>query len=419
MAFGHSQPFFQTGMHFAKRLETNGECPVSRFSNSILLPAILLSGCATMRTPMNAPSSLYASQQSATGKEQCTANTVLPNLQGLQQVSAASLHGAPDTLSAGDRIRLTVAGDKGILTGTYVIAADGYVQLSGGLKIASAGKSVGMLEQQMRNRLVAERLIRPLSNGVRLEQVELAGVPVSVTGAVFEGGSVRIGERNAEVRSLNISNVVSGDMNVGRVVSTALRAAGGVRPDADTSSVYLIRGSHYARLDLSGALSGSVADDVTVTAGDRIIVGSTGCLMEGLVRPSQITPPGIRIYISNLSRPAPSNAMSAIGKDSTSLPYGTRFSQALVTANCIGGSAMNAGRSAVLMSRNPASGQSVVISRKVEHLVRDANRDLVDPYLMPGDAIACYDSAAMNLRDVLSVIGETITPAVLLKNIGQ
>jgi hypothetical protein len=71
------------------------------------------------------------------------------------------------------------------------------------------------------------------------------------------------------------------------------------------------------------------------------------------------------------------------------------------------------------MSRNPVTGQSVVISRSVEKLVRAANRDAVDPWLMPGDAIACYDSAAMNLRDVVSVIGETITPAVLLKNIGQ
>jgi hypothetical protein len=71
------------------------------------------------------------------------------------------------------------------------------------------------------------------------------------------------------------------------------------------------------------------------------------------------------------------------------------------------------------MSRNPVTGQSVVISRSVEKLVREANRDAVDPFLMPGDAIACYDSAAMNLRDVVSVIGETITPAVLLKNMGQ
>lgn len=141
----------------------------------------------------------------------------------------------------------------------------------------------------MRTRLVAERLIRPLSNGVRLEQVELAGVPVSVAGAVFEGGTVHVGERQAEVRNLNLSNIVSGDLNASRIVSTALRAAGGIRPDADPSAIYLIRGGHYARLDLSGALAGFAADDVPVTAGDRIVVSSTGCLKDALVRPSQIT----------------------------------------------------------------------------------------------------------------------------------
>jgi polysaccharide export outer membrane protein len=392
---------------------------MSRLPAALLMPALLLSGCATMQTPRNAPGSLYAAQQGVPGHPACLTRSALPDLAGWTEVSPASFALAPDMLAAGDRLRLTIAGDKGLLTGSYVIAADGHIQLAGGLRIGAAGFTLAEVERSVRTRLVAERLIRPLSNGVRLEQVELAGVPVSVAGAVFEGGTVRVGERQAEVRNLNLSNIVSGDLNASRTVSTALRAAGGIRPDANPSAIYLIRGGHYARLDLSGALAGFAADDVPVTAGDRIVVSSTGCLKDALVRPSQITPPGIRIFISNLSRPAPSNAMSAIGKDSTSLPYGTRFSQALVTANCVGGSAMNAGRSAVLMSRNPVTGQSVVISRPVEQLVRAANRDAMDPWLMPGDAIACYDSAAMNLRDVVSVISETVTPAVLLKNMGQ
>ncbi len=392
---------------------------MSRKSSVMLLSALMLSACATMQTPRNAPGSAYAVQQALPDQPLCSPHATLPDFTGWSEVSPASFALAPDMLAAGDRLRLTVAGDKSLLTGSYVIAADGMIQLAGGLRIEAAGHMLSEVERSINARLIAARLVRPLSNGVRLEQVELAGVPVSVAGAVFEGGTVRVGERQAEVRNLNLSNIVSGDLNVGRSVSTALRAAGGIRPDADPSAIYLFRGRHYARLDLNGALAGFAADDVPVTAGDRIVVASTGCLKDALVRPSQITPPGIRVFISNLSRPAPSNAMSAIGKDSTSLPYGTRFSQALVTANCVGGSAMNAGRSAVLMSRNPVTGQSVVISRSVEKLVRAANRDAVDPWLMPGDAIACYDSAAMNLRDVVSVISETVTPAVLLKNMGQ
>jgi hypothetical protein len=71
----------------------------------------------------------------------------------------------------------------------------------------------------------------------------------------------------------------------------------------------------------------------------------------------------------------------------------------------------------VLFSRNPINGKSVVISRSIEGLVREANRDGRDPYLMPGDSIACYDSMAMNLRDVVSVIGETATPFLFFNNL--
>jgi protein involved in polysaccharide export with SLBB domain len=314
-------------------------------------------------------------------------------------------------------LRLVVSGDKDQLTGTYVIASDGTIQLQGQLRFRAAGKTVPLLEHEIAQQLVASQLIRNLSNGVRISQVELGGVTVAVTGAVFDKGSVRVGERQAEIRELNISKDVAGDMNVGRSVTTALRAAGGARPDADPRNIYLIRGDLWTKLDLSGALDGSGANDLPVTSGDRIVVPSVGCAQDYMIRPSAITTPGIRVYMSNLSRPASNNASSAIGKETTSLPYGTRFSQGLIIANCVGGSAMNAGRSAVLISRNPINGQSIVISRSVEKLVREADRDAFDPYLMPGDSIACYDSAAMNLRDVVSTVGEVVSPYVLFNSV--
>ena len=123
--------------------------------------------------------------------------------------------------------------------------------------------------------------------------------------------------------------------------------------------------------------------------------------------------------MSNLSRPANNNAGAAVGKDATSLPYGTRLLQGLVSMNCVGGSAMNAGRRAVLISRNPINGRSVVIERAVERLVRDAGRDDSDPYLMPGDAIACYDSRWMNVQDAVALVGSAAsvaTPAILLRS---
>ena len=395
-----------------------------KFKSAILLASALnLSACATMEQPGNSAGSTYAAQQAnrtiPVAAPKCHSVTPPAEIQNLRFVPAPELAASPDLLAAGDRLRLMVSGDKDQLTKIYVISSDGSIELQGQLRIHAAGKTVSALQTEIAQQLVARQLVRNLSNGVRISQVELAGVPVSVSGAVFEKGTVRVGERQAEVRTLNISNDAAGDMNIGRSVTTALRAAGGARPDADPRSVYLIRGAVWTQLDLSGALDGSFANDLPVTAGDRIIIPSVGCAQDYMFRPSAITAPGIRVYMSNLSRPGSNNASSAIGKETTSLPYGTRFLQGLVAANCVGGSAMNAGRSAVLISRNPVNGQSIVISRSVEKLVREADRDAYDPYLMPGDSIVCYDSAAMTLRDVISTVGEVVSPYVLFSNVNK
>lgn len=374
-----------------------------------------------MERPSNIGSSLYAQQQAdiygAHAAPNCHAVTRPAELQKLRFVPASELLQSSNLLASGDRLRLTVSGDADEISGFYVVEADGSVHIQGQLRIHAAGKTVTALQNEIAQQLIAGKFVRELPNGVRARQIEFVGVPVSVTGAVFEQGMVRVGDRAAEVRNLNISNDVTGDVNVGRTVTTALRAAGGARPDADPASVYVIRGKIWTQLDLSGALESGNFYDLQVTDGDRIIIASVGCARDYMVRPSAITAPGIRVYISNLSRPGSNNAASGIGKDSTNLPYGTRFLQALVAANCVGGSAMNAGRSAVLISRNPLTGKSIVLSRSVERLVRGARRDAFDPYLMPGDAIACYDSAAMNLRDIVSTFSESITPYILFNNV--
>jgi polysaccharide biosynthesis/export protein len=374
--------------------------------------ALTLSACATMKRPENVTGSIYAAQQAvylgASAVAKCHAATVPVEIQNLRYVPASELSDSPDLLADGDRLRLVISGDKDQLTGTYVIAADGTIQLQGQLRFRAAGQTVSSLQTEIAQQLIANQLVRNVAGGVHLSQIGLASVPVSVTGAVFEKGIVRVGERRAEVRDPNSLNDVAGDMNVGRSVTTALRAAGGARPDADPQSVYLIRNDIWTKVDLSSALDGIFVNDLTVTGGDRIIVPSVGCAQGHMVRPSAITAPGIRVYMSNLSRPA-----SSVNKEMTSLPYGTRFLQGLVAASCVGGSAMNASRTAVLISHNPINGKSIVISRSVEKLLRRADRDAYDPYLMPGDSIVCYDSAAMNMRDVLSTVGEAISPYVL------
>ncbi len=380
----------------------------------------LLSGCATMRRPTNEHGSFYAWQQPLSDQEKqlhCQSTITPAEINNLDYVTPNHYLSNASLLNPSDTIELVVAGDKDSLTGSYNIADNGEISLLGQYRIKLAGKTLIEAQTLIANLLFQKGLIRRSSHGVQLSITELGSINIAVKGAVFSQGVLRIGNRTPETRTVNFSNIEYGDSNPGRSISTALRAAGGVRPDAEIKNIYLIRDNSWTQIDLRGAITGAPIKDILLSSGDTVIVPSIGCLQESLVRPTAITQPGIVIYLSNLSRPALNNASSSINIDRTKVPYGTRLSQAMVAANCVGGSSMNAARQVVLMSRNPFTGQSVVISRSVEKLVREADRDSKDPYLMPGDSIACYDSLAMNLRDVVSVFSETISPLILFNSL--
>lgn len=337
---------------------------------------------------------------------------------GLPLLPRAAMLRAETILGPGDRLRLRLIGDTDRVTGTYVIGDDGMLALPGLDPIVATGTTLERLQERLTVRLRGAGIAAPqLRAPVDLRLIETGGVSIAVSGAVFDPGTVRAGERTTESRVGQKEGTASGDTNPGRSVASALRAAGGIRPDADLASIGLIRAGTLTVLDLRASMAGAATGDVPLASGDRIVVPSTGCFDATLVRPSLVTTPGIRVYMSNLSRPASNNASSAIGKDTTSLPYGTRLLQGLVAMNCVGGSAMNAGRRAVLISRNPMTGVSVVIERRIELLVRGAGRDAADPYLMPGDAMACYDSRWTNLQEAISLVSNvanTVTPAILL-----
>ncbi len=388
---------------------------------AVVVLASLLTGCATMPTPRNLAGAQYQAEQRlpAASAAPCRAEPAPALLDGLVAVAAEDLTASPDLVGPGDRLRLVVSGDAGTLTGAHVVGANGRLVIPGVVDLPAAGQTVAAVEEALRRVLIDRGLVRDIAGNVALAQLEAAGVQVSVEGAVFEPGLVRAGERSAEARSTTVGNPAAGDFNTGRSLAAALRSAGGIRPDAAADRILLVRGGRYARIDVTAAFTGGVPADPQLAAGDRILVPSAGCFQPLLVRPSSVTAPGIRVYMSNLSRPASHNAASAIGKESTSLPYGTRFLQGLVSANCVGGSAMNGARQAVLISRNPQNQRSVVIARAIEALVRDADRDASNPYLMPGDAIACYDSGAMTIVDAFGVIGNALVPAALISGLSQ
>jgi hypothetical protein len=119
--------------------------------------------------------------------------------------------------------------------------------------------------------------------------------------------------------------------------------------------------------------------------------------------------------MSNLIDSAGDNSSAAVGRYSTSLPYGTRLLQAAVSANCVGGKDWtNAPRRIVLSGENPITGEIQVIERSVEELLTMPSKGDINPYLMPNDAIACYDSSVTNFRDIARTIADILLPFKLL-----
>ena len=410
--------------------------PISQMRKILIAHCVtaLIAGCTAGPAPSNLTTSVYAPGQVAwngSNHPQGDWITQAPVAHGAPtcdwkvpreldtytRVAPASFLDRTAPLASGDRLEITVLGDPDRLTGTYVIDSDGSLAIRGMPPVDAAGTSIAQLTQRLRTQLIGAGLVRPLRNAVRVALIESSGAAVAVGGAVFFPGAVRAGDRTAESRIGLREGPVSGDDNTSRTLAGAIRAAGGVRPDADVQRIYLIRDRQYAEFDLSGFIHGWASRDVAVSSGDRVIVPSRTCFDPELVRPSRLTLPGIRVFMSNLTQSANNNSGAAIGEKSTSLPYGTRLLEGLVSANCVGGSYTTANRRAVLFSRNPINGQSIVIERNIEQLLRNANRDALNPFLMPNDSIVCYDSRWTNFRDVIGLMGDmvnSVTPVILL-----
>ena len=343
-------------------------------------------------------------------EQQCppagTANFMVP---AANKPKRKSLAGLRMRYSPGDRFNIFVPGSQEF-SGDYVVNADGLVILPFSGTVNAVGLSNDQMSSHIERALIRTGMFHGADFRVSVRPVLYASINITIAGAVFLPGRVVIGgvkDADKGEKAMNKSGDNPGD----RFVAAALRAGGGIRPDADLSQVKLIRAGRSYVLDWRGAISGSPVDDLALIEGDHIEVAEASCFQSALVRPSQITPPGVRIFQSNLTQPTNSNANSAIGQQSQNIPYGTRLLAGLVSSNCVGGSlATNGRRYGVLISRNPKTHRTEVIQRSIEELVRSPDRDTINPYLMPDDAIACYDSGVTDLKEVATVLQALLLP---------
>ncbi|MBV7379834.1 polysaccharide biosynthesis/export family protein [Maritimibacter dapengensis] len=305
-------------------------------------------------------------------------------------------------LSRGDLVEVLVSGDE-TFSDRYEVSRDGVIRLPFLDPVPAQGRRIEEIEADIEAALMeaGHFATRPLVS-VRLQ--DYASASVGVTGAVFEPRPVEIGGiRGAEIDVGRQETL--GASTEARDLANALRAAGGIRPDADLSAVELRRGGRLHTLDLREVITGRDRADIMLLTGDELHVPSRQCFQDHLMVPSPISPPGISLFLSNLTQPAAGNALAGIGKDVREVPYGTRYMQAVVDTNCVGGARMTNGhRSAALYSRNPLTQVSVVIERDIEDMMRRADRDDYDPFVLPGDAIACYDSAVTNVSGLGSAV---------------
>ena len=318
-------------------------------------------------------------------------------------IAASVLRG--ERLSRNDLLDVRIADDE-TFNGSYVVSRDGMLKLPFLPPIRAQGRSTDQVEADIATALLADDFYEDTPR-ISVRAADFASVSVGVSGAVFEPHAVEIGGvRGDTVDSLRQG--ASGASTEGRNLSAALRAAGGVRPDADISAVEVRRAGKTYQLDMRGVFEGKNTVDIMLLTGDEVRVPSRQCFQDDLMRPSPISPPGVSLYLSNLIQPAQNNAAAAIGQTVRQVPYGARYMQAVIDANCVGGArTTSANRSAVLFSRNPMTGVSVVIERDIEDLLRRADRDDYDPYLLPGDAMACYDSTVTNIAEIGRVLSVT------------
>ena len=312
-------------------------------------------------------------------------------------------------VSGGDQIRLAVSADE-TFQGVYKVnmAGDLVLPLLGAIR--ASGLTTEGIQRKISDELVKKEFMQPYLANVDLTIQQWAPVEVYVRGAVFIEGRFTVNAKSAAFAALN-PNTRSGDYSGGRLLSEALRKAGGIRPDANLSNIVLIRDGNRTTHDFSGLFSGERVEDVALVYGDEIVVPTTGLFQGSLVRPSQVTPPDMMVFMSNPTVPILNNTSAAIDANGTKLPYGIRFLRALVSANCVGGSQeVNAARRAVLISSNPLTGATEVVERSVQQLVSDPDRDDINPHVMPNDGIACYDSTVTNIRGLARTLSEVLAP---------
>ena len=326
--------------------------------------------------------------------------------------SASSTPAQQQTLlSPGDNIKLSIFGDEHF-SGQYVINQNGMISVPFLGQIAALGITPDALRITLVDRFISERYFKQHLLRLAVEVIEWAPAQVSVAGAVYQPGQVVINQYTDRLQP-RPTELRSGAATVKRFVQDAILAAGGLRPDADLNNIRIQRNEQHYQISLLDFFNGTDVANIGLITGDRVVIGSIGVFQEPLARPSSFTAPGFRVYLSNLTTPALSNASSSVGRDSTRLPTGARLSHAIASANCFGGTPIiNANRRVKYVTRNPLTATITSHIYNVEEVMQRADETLHNPYLQPEDQLGCYEGPVTILREAARTAYDLVSPAL-------
>lgn len=316
-------------------------------------------------------------------------------------------------LSFGDRLRVLVNDDKAF-SGVFEVSIDGHLHIPYLNAVPVVGLSVSQAQQALIDTLIEQKMYQVGFKGVSVKILQWSKIYVFVQGAVFNPGRVLLNDKLAAQQSYQQTQE-SGNYSIKRFLTFALKGAGGIQPNADLSRIRIIRKGKALTLDVSGILKGSTVVDIPLIAGDQVFIPSLGKIDPALIRPSQITPPGFQVFMSNLSQPSTSNAQSSVSKASRSVPYGTRLLEGAMAANCIGGSWINSSRKVLYSTKDLVTREATTQVFDLDEVAIKADQLEGNPYLMPNDGIACFDSDATNIREVAKYLGDILDPVAIAK----
>ena len=317
-------------------------------------------------------------------------------------------------LSPGDRLEVSIP-KEAYFSRVYEVNEEGNLEVPYLGSMSVVGLEPDRVEDKLASALVRKGFFPPRTLQMTIQVIEWSPITVNVAGEVFQTGAMLINRPYYPEESAVSpdANQITGEFPYRRYLTDALETAGGVLPTANVKEIRLIRDGKERVLDLSGAITGEPFDNIPLIAGDRIIVPAAERFQAELVRPSAITRQGMKIFVSNLTVPSTSNATSSINnmEEGITVPYGARFSQAVIATNCAGGTkSINANRKAILVRVDRLTGETTHVERDVEDLLRNSHNNDDNPLLMPRDGVACYDSTVTNLRDIFQTIADIINP---------